>query len=511
MWHRIVDMIGWLYALVAILLGIYSANMLFMTALFWIRKIQSNSSKTRLSTHQNLSESICWPAVTVQLPMYNEHQVARRLIDSVARLDYPSDRLQIQVLDDSTDNTRKIVAEAVKSWQDRGVNIIEHHRTNRVDYKAGAMRAGMESATGDYIAIFDADFVPPRDWLKRAIRPFLEPGRERLGLVQTRWSHLNEDYSLLTRAQALGLDGTFGIEQNVRSQIGIMLNFNGTAGIWRRNCIEDAGNWRGDSLTEDLDLSYRAQLRGWKAVYLLDVNAPAELPTLMLGFKRQQFRWTKGSIQVARLLGMKILQAPIDPLPKILGLIHITYYLCHPLMLLLLLLTLPLLLWGVDIINRLPLGWLGILSLGPPLFFASSQIALNQRKKILRWFLRMPLLAMLGVGIAVNNTRAVLEAICGKPNTFERTPKLGVIHRSHTRHKVVSTEQFQVDYGALLELVLCLYAAFLSFLAIRQGNWIGSLMFLIYSTGFGWVAGGTIWEAGGIFVRSWKTKSRFAS
>jgi cellulose synthase/poly-beta-1,6-N-acetylglucosamine synthase-like glycosyltransferase len=511
MWHRIIDLIGWLYALVAILLGIYSANMLFMTALFWFHRIRTHSSKKRFPKNSALSESLNWPAVTVQLPMYNENKVARRLIDAVAQLDYPLDRLQIQVLDDSTDNTREIVAEGVAYWKVLGVNIDVHHRGDRLDYKAGAMRAAMETATGDFIAIFDADFVPPTDWLKRAICPFLQPNSERLGLIQTRWSHLNAEYSMLTRAQALGLDGTFGIEQNVRSESGFMLNFNGTAGIWRRTCIEDAGNWRGDSLTEDLDLSYRAQLRGWKALYLLDVMAPAELPTLMLGFKRQQFRWTKGSIQVARLLGPDILQAPIDLLPKIHGLLHITYYLCHPLMILLLILTFPLLLWGIDIIKRLPLGWLGFFALGPPLFFASSQVALYQRKYFRRWLFRMPLLAMLGVGITVNNTRAVLEALRGKSSTFERTPKLGVIHRAHAQPNVVSSEKFRIDSGTMVEVILCLYAVILSFLSIRQGNWFGSIIFLLYSTGFGWVAGATIWEVGGIYYRSRKVKSKFAS
>jgi hypothetical protein len=316
---------------------------------------------------------------------------------------------------------------------------------------------------------------------------------------------------MLTRAQALALDGHFGVEQNVRSQTGFIINFNGTAGIWRRKSIEEAGNWSGDSLTEDLDLSYRAQMAGWKATFLLDVDAPAELPTMMLGFKRQQFRWTKGSIQVVRLLWLKILRAPIHPFRKIHGLVHITSYLCHPLMLLLLLLTLPLLLWGVDVMQRLPLGWLGIFSLGPPLFYASSQVALHPGKRAWRWIFRLPLLAMLGVGIAVNNTRAVLEALWGKPSTFERTPKLGIIHRSHTRMNVIAIEQLQVDSSTVLELALSIYAVMLGFLTIRQGNWVGAFFFLLYATGFGWVALETIWEAGGIYARARKAKSKFAS
>ncbi len=501
MWRNLVDSIGWVYVLVSILLGIYSANIIALTILFWIRKLRS-PARAPAQPVDPASLPACWPAVTVQLPMFNEQQVALRLINAVARLDYPTDRLQIQVLDDSSDSTRKIVAEAVQRWQQAGVNIAEIHRENRQDYKAGALRAGLATATGEYIAIFDADFVPPPDWLKRAMLPFLQPGNERLGLVQTRWSHLNEDYSLLTRAQALALDGHFGIEQNVRSQTGLMLNFNGTAGIWRRACIEDAGNWRGDSLTEDLDLSYRAQIRGWKAMFLLDVKAPAELPTLMLGFKRQQFRWTKGSIQVVRLLWFSILRAPIHPLRKLHSLIHITSYLCHPLMVLLLLLTLPMRLWGLDVMQKLPLGWLGLLSLGPPLFYASAQIALYPEKKRTHWLTRMALLAMLGVGIAVNNTRAVLEGLVGKPSSFERTPKMGLIRRSRARPRAIASEQLRVDAGTFLELALCLYAIFLGYLTIRQGNWIGAFFFLLYATGFGWVAGETIWEAGGILLRA---------
>jgi cellulose synthase/poly-beta-1,6-N-acetylglucosamine synthase-like glycosyltransferase len=507
--ESLISILSWIYLLVAVLLAIYSGNMLFMTALFWFYKIRTKVLKLKPSCSSNIQVIKNWPAVTVQLPMYNEQQVARRLIDAVARLDYPVDKLQIQVLDDSTDTTRDIVDDAVNYWSSREVNIVGNHRVDRQDYKAGALKDGLKTASGEFIAIFDADFVPPRDWLKRAMCPFLKPGSERLGLVQTRWSHINEDYSLLTRAQALGLDGTFGIEQNIRTQSGFMLNFNGTAGIWRRSCIEDAGNWRGNTLTEDLDLSYRAQLKGWKAIYLLDVYAPAELPTLMLGFKRQQFRWTKGSIQTARLLGFKILKAPIDLIPKIHGLLHITYYLCHPLMILFLILTLPLLLWGVQILHRLPIGWLSIVGMGPPLFFISSQIALYQGKKALRWFVRMPLLAALGIGITVNNSRAVFEALRGKSNTFERTPKLGVIHRSHTRHNVVATEKLHVDSGTILEVALCFYAVTLSYVAIHQGDWFASILFLLYATGYGWVAGASIWEAGGIFIRS--KKSKFAS
>jgi glycosyltransferase involved in cell wall biosynthesis len=471
------------------MLGIYGTNMFLLTLIFWFLKLRRQRKPK--------SESVPttgWPVVTVQLPLYNEQMVAGRLIDAVAQLDYPKDRLYIQVLDDSTDETREIVAERTAYWCNRGRWITLIHRDDREEYKAGALKLGLKTAQGDFVAIFDADFVPPKAWLKSVLGPFFERDSEKLGLVQTRWSHLNPGYSLLTRAQALALDGGFGIEQTVRSGIGLFLNFNGTAGIWRRKCIEDAGNWRGSTLSEDMDLSYRAQLKGWKARFLPNVTAPAELPTLMVGFKRQQFRWSKGSIQVFKLLALKIVKSRASILQKIEGLLHISGYTCHPLMLLLLLLALPMSMWGVDAFGKLPIGWFGIVGAGVPLAYASSQVALYGPKGLARWVLHMPLLSALGVGIAVNNTRAITEAIIGKKSEFERTPKTGIIQRERST-KMVITERFTIDSGTWLEIVFSCLALLTSLYALKNSNYVGALFFLLYACGFIWVAGATIWEA----------------
>lgn len=485
----IIDLIGWAYIVVAVVLGLYGVNMFFLTMLLWIFKLRD-----RKKPAQKPAITSNWPVVTVQLPLYNEQMVAGRLIDAMAQLDYPEDRLCIQVLDDSTDETRDIVAERVSFWCSQGRWVVLIHRDDRSEYKAGALRLGLQSAAGEFVAVFDADFVPPPDWLKNALQPFFEPDSERLGLVQTRWSHLNANYSLLTRAQALALDGGFGVEQTVRSRAGFFINFNGTAGIWRRSCIEDAGNWRGLTLSEDMDLSYRAQIKGWRARYLTNVSAPAELPTLMVGFKRQQFRWSKGSIQVVKLLAPKIITSNASLPQKIEGLLHISGYICHPLMLILLLLALPMTVLGADTASHLPLGFFGIVGLGLPLAYASSQVNLYGPKHIYRWFLHMPILFALGVGVAVNNSRAVFEALIGKQSEFERTPKTGAIRRDKATKNTIN-ERFTIDNGTWLEIVFSILALLTSLFALKLGNYLETLFFAVYACGFIWVAGATIWEA----------------
>jgi cellulose synthase/poly-beta-1,6-N-acetylglucosamine synthase-like glycosyltransferase len=500
--NTFIDIIAWAYIVVAVVLGIYGTNMFFLTILFWVLRLRDR--KKKIHNQVNASD---WPVVTVQLPLYNEQIVVSRLIDSIAQLDYPKDRLCIQVLDDSTDDTRDIVAERVAYWCNQGHWVTLIHRSDRSEYKAGALRLGLQTAPGEFVAIFDADFVPPRTWLKNALQPFFEPNMEKLGLVQTRWTHLNADYSLLTRAQALALDGSFGIEQPVRSRSGLFLNFNGTAGIWRRKCIEDAGNWRGITLSEDMDLSYRAQIKGWRARFLSNVIAPAELPTMMVGFKRQQFRWSKGSIQVVKLLSMNIVKSNASIPQKIEGLLHISAYICHPLMLVLLMLAFPMTVWGVDAVSKLPIGWFGIVGLGVPMAYASSQVALYGPGRFYRWIMHMPLLSALGVGIAVNNTRAIIEAIIGKQSEFERTPKTGAIHRDKSKKNLVN-ERFTIDPGTWLEIVFSGLALVTSFFAMKNGNVPGAIFFAIYACGFIWVAGATIWEARPSAVRS---RSRLAS
>jgi glycosyltransferase involved in cell wall biosynthesis len=470
--------------------------MLILTAIY-----SFNRRRQRSWEISNVLSPDLWPVVTVQLPLYNEQQVARRLIDAIAKLDYPSDRLYIQVLDDSTDSTVEIVDCAVSDWKSRRRWIDVLRRGERIDFKAGALRAGLECAQGEYIAIFDADFVPPPEWLKCALAPYFGPGSEKIGLVQTRWGHLNDDFSFLTRAQALALDGHFAIEQSARSSAGLLLNFNGTAGIWRRSCIVSAGNWRGATLSEDLDLSYRAQLIGWKICYRSDVMAPAEIPAYMAGFKRQQFRWAKGSIQVARLLTLDVLRSPISWWRKIQGVLHLTAYLGHPLMMLLVLLMLPLSMEGKEYMQQLPLGWLGIAGLGAPILYAVAQNNLYSDKPGLRWLVRFPLLVMLGVGITVNNTRAVMEALFGVRSAFERTPKTGVM-RQGKRWQSGRHERIRVSPSTWLELILALYTLVITIIALRQGNWVGALFSLIYTFGFTWVMGATLWEAHGLRIKT---------
>ena len=488
MFLKILEPLGWLYTIVAFLLGIYSVNMLVLTLIFWIRK----PLRKPLPAVGLLESSL--PVVTVQLPLYNESQVAGRVIETIIKLDYPPDRLQIQVLDDSTDDTLQVVTEKVNYWRNRSRWIELHHRTDRTDYKAGALREGLRTAGGEFIVIFDADFIPSPDWLKKALVPFFQPGGERVGFVQTRWSHLNDNFSLLTRAQALGLDAHFGIEQTVRGSTGLLMSFNGTAGIWRRAALEEAGNWRGDTLAEDLDLSYRAQLCGWKACFLRDVIAPAELPVLMIGFKRQQFRWAKGSIQALKLLGKQILNAPISIWHKIEAFLHLSGYMVHPLMLSLLILTLPLTFKWENVLNRLPLGWIGVVGLGVPFAYITSQMTLYPPRRWWQWFVRMPVLSALGVGIAVNNTGGIIEAFLGKQSAFERTPKIGDIRHIELTEKVIA-ERLMVSNSTWFELILGVYALIDGILAVKDGNRIGAIFYALYAAGFMWVAGSTLWEA----------------
>jgi len=478
-----------LYVGAALWLALYGVNALGLTALFLRQRGHHRQARktSPISPPQ-------WPLVTVQLPVYNEQQVVRRLTDAVARLDYPRDRLHIQVLDDSTDGTTELAAERVAYWQSRGRWITLHHRVDRVDYKAGALCAALTATPGEFIAIFDADFVPPPGWLKRALQPFLEPGGKRIGLVQTRWSHLNAEYSLLTRAQALALDGHFGIEQPARHWAGLLFNFNGTAGIWRRGCIESTGGWRGVTLSEDLDLSYRAQLQGWTFRYLPDVTAPAEIPPLMPAFKRQQFRWAKGSIQCARLLGPALLRAPISRWRKLQGVAHLTSYLVHPLMVLLLLVTLPMSLGDGRIFHHLPLAWLGIAGLGAPLLYAAAQWSLYPGTPWWRRLAWLPLLAILGTGIAASNTRAVIEGLSGLRSPFQRTPKTG-LERRGGHWEGGAAERIDIDVTTWVELALSVYALVAGTLALVHGNWIGVFFLAIYGLGFAWVGGATLWEA----------------
>src|SRR6202030_4045962 len=363
------------------------------------------------------------PRVTIQLPIYNERYVIERLVDAVARFEYPRELLEIQVLDDSTDETQEVARLCVARTQALGVSIHYIHRQNREGYKAGALAEGLKSASGEFIAIFDADFLPGADFLRRTL-PYLAK-QPKIAMVQTRWTYLNRDYSALTEVESILLDGHFVIEHGSRSRSGHFFNFNGTAGVWRRVAIEDAGGWQHDTLTEDLDLSYRAQLRGWQFVFVPAVIAPAEVPVEMNAFKSQQHRWAKGSIQTCRKLLPQILRSKLPLGVKIEAFFHLTANFNYPLMCILSILMFP------SMVIRYNMGWYEMLIIDVPLFFAATFSFCNfymvcQREIHTDWRARLkyvPFLMSVGIGLSVNNTRAVFEALFNKQSEFARTPK----------------------------------------------------------------------------------------
>jgi len=366
------------------------------------------------------------PRVTIQLPMYNEQFVIDRLIEAVCAMEYPKDRLDIQVLDDSTDESAGVAEDIVKRYAALGNPIVYIHRTNRHGYKAGALDEGMNVAKGEFIAIFDADFVPPVDWIMKVIHHFAEPG---VGMVQTRWTHLNRDYSLLTKIEAILLDAHFVIEHGSRVRTGEFFNFNGTAGMWRKQAIADGGGWQHDTLTEDTDLSYRSQMVGWRFKYLPEVECPSELPIEMSAFKTQQARWAKGLIQVSIKLLPQIFSSKMTRKRKIESVYHLTANIAYPLMVIMTALLVP------SMICRFYQGWFQMLLIDVPLFAASTLsiavfYAVSQRelypKTWMKTLLYLPMLMAIGIGLTVTNTKAVMEALVGHKSAFVRTPKFSV-------------------------------------------------------------------------------------
>lgn len=417
-----------------------------------------------------------WPRVTVQLPIYNEKNVAERVIRAAASMRYPRDRLEIQVLDDSADETRQIVDRLAEDLAREGVDIKVIRRADRRGYKAGALAKGTEVARGELLAVFDADFVPAPDFLERTLPPFLADPE--VAFVQTRWGHLNRSENVLTICLSLGIDGHFHVEQPARARSGLFMNFNGTAGVWRRRAIEDAGGWSSRTLTEDLDLSYRVQLAGWKPCYIEDVEVPSELPATIAGAKSQQFRWAKGSIQTALRNLPKVWAGPYRPLEKVEAFLHLTNYLIHPLMLLLAVLALPLLLSDSLHLPRhfFALTALPILAamLGPSTMYTVAAFRGRERTVSFLWWL--PLLVIYGVGIAVSNTIAVLEAVLGKSSAFVRTPKKG--GESRSGYRLGGSRVW------MLEVLMGVYSIGSILAALESGNY-GILPFLvIFAAGF---------------------------
>jgi len=367
------------------------------------------------------------PQVTVQLPMYNERAVARRIVSKTCELDYPREKLQIQVLDDSTDGTSEIASATVDEFRREGFDIDYIHRNNRDGFKAGALANGLKTAKGEFITIFDADFAPDPSFLKRSIDYFADPD---VCVVQARWDHLNREDSLLTRSQAIFLDGHFAIEHVARNRSDRFMSFNGTAGTWRRAAIEDAGGWQHDTLTEDLDLSYRAQIRGWRFVFLPELTAPAELPPEMNAFKAQQFRWTKGGAQTAMKLLPKILLSKLPLKVKVEAFFHLTSFTMHIYMLLMVLMLLPAMMIRNEP-NVPPSMWRNVFdvsvfalaTLSASVFYVASQVELFGNWRLAVKYL--PVMMALGVGLCLSNTKGVLEALFGKKSEFVRTPKYG--------------------------------------------------------------------------------------
>ena len=427
------------------------------------------------------------PCVTVQLPIFNEQFVIDRLVDAVCKMEYPRDRLDIQVLDDSTDETVEIAQAVVQRYATLGHPITYHHRSNRHGFKAGALQEGMKTAKGEFIAIFDADFVPPEDWLMRVVHHFANP---EIGMVQTRWTHLNRDYSFLTNVEAILLDGHFILEHGGRSRSHVFFNFNGTAGMWRRRAIDDAGGWQHDTLTEDTDLSYRSQLRGWKFKYLQDVECPAELPIEMTAFKTQQARWAKGLIQTARKILPTVMKSDVPFRIKMEAWYHLTANISYPFMVVLSTLLLP------AMIIRFYQGWFQMLLIDLPLFLAStfsiSSFYLVSQKELFprswpKTFLYLPFLMALGIGLTVTNTRAVLEALFGVSSSFKRTPKYRVQAKGE---KSIAARKYRKRLGFVpwIELLIGCYFAAAVYYAMSNENYITVPFLIIFVIGY-WYTG----------------------
>jgi len=422
------------------------------------------------------------PRVTVQLPIFNEMYVADRLIESVCELDYPKELLEIQVLDDSTDETTDIAERAVRRHASRGFDIRHIHRVDRTGYKAGALEAGLAQSSGDYIAIFDADFIPGADFLQKTL-PYLASD-PKIGMVQARWGHINQDYSLLTKTQSILLDAHFVLEHGGRNRAGCFFNFNGTAGVWRREAIASAGGWQHDTLTEDLDLSYRAQLAGWRFLFLPNVVAPAEVPVEMNSFKSQQHRWAKGSIQTCVKLLPRILRSNQPLGVKVEAFFHLSANFNYLLMSLLSILMFPAM-WV-----RYNMGWTEMLLIDVPLFFAATLsvgnfYVVSQRELYADWRQRLkyvPFLMSIGIGLCVNNTRAVLEALFGKQSEFARTPKYGIEREGD---EWVGKKYHQsVGVQPIIEVALGLYFTATVFYALVNQIY-GTLPFLmLFQVGF---------------------------
>lgn len=469
---------GILYLVDVLMLFFYGVNLFFLV--FMCAKHYHKSK------HHHQEKRIDYPLVTVQIPIFNEKYVAERVIRAAAAIDYPREKLEIQVLDDSTDETLLISRKTVDDLKKQGLKISLHHRKKRTGQKGGALREALNIVHGDFIAIFDADFIPAEDILKKGIPYFLED--EKLGMLQTRWDHVNADFSLLTRAQAMAIDAHFIVEQSARHGAGYFFNFNGTAGIWRKQCIEDSGNWQDDTLTEDLDLSYRSQMRGWTLRYVRDIANPSELPVMINAYKSQQFRWAKGSLQTLFKLLKTVLKQESRVMLKIQAFLHLSYYMVHPLLIANILLTIPALIISSEIgfssfppLIKVIIGFFSIAALGPPVLMTYGQFKLHP-KNWTRKLRYIPVMMLLGTGVAVNNSKAFLEALFGKKSDFIRTPKHGI----EAAKKDTRDLAYHIPFSAVsfFELFFFFYSIAGILTAILTANYPAIPFLLIHSLSF---------------------------
>jgi len=464
-----------LYFVVLSFLAIFGAHRYFMVYLY-LKNKKNKPEPLREYAPKDL------PMVTIQLPMYNEMYVAQRLIDTVVKMDYPQELLEIQVLDDSTDETTQIAAERVQHHREQGINIRLLHRENRKGYKAGALEEGLSEARGEFVAVFDADFVPHKHFLKNTIHFFTDPD---VGMVQMRWSHINRNYSLITNLQSIFLDGHFMIEHTARNRSGRFFNFNGTAGIWRRHAIIDGGGWEHDTLTEDLDLSYRSQMRGWKFIYLPEYSVPAELPVDVIAFKAQQHRWAKGSIQTAKKLLPKIFSSNLPFRVKSEAFFHLAANFAYLLMI-------PLSLSILPVVNlRRNLDWGQLIIIDVPLFLlatvsVSAFYIISQKELYTNWtstFKYLPFLMGLGIGLSVNNSFAVMEALLKRESEFVRTPKFGI----QSKQDNWANKKYKGNrnlYILLAESLLAAYFTVTSIIALLEGIWLTLPFLLLFQYGY---------------------------
>lgn len=474
-WPQIV----WITCYVLVLLGlsVYGSHRFVMLYLYWKHREDAPEAVGRFKE---------LPLVTVQLPVFNEQYVVQRLIRSVGELDYPEEKLEIQILDDSTDETTALCEREAAALRERGFDVKLYHRTNRAGFKAGALEEGMKVAKGDYIFILDADFVPPKRILHEMVHFFTN---RKIGMVQTRWGHLNRGYSLLTKVQAMFLDGHHILEQTARSRSGRFFQFNGTAGMWRRSCIMDAGGWQHDTLTEDLDLSYRAQLKGWKFVFLKDVVSPAELPVDMNGFKCQQHRWTKGSIQTCKKMLARVWRSDVPLLVKLEATIHLTAnfaYLLLGALCIMLCPTNP----RPDFGLLLNIPVFIAVSVSVCLFYVVSQ-RLIHRRNWLKEMIYLPVLLALGIGMSINNGKAVLEAVFNKQSPFNRTPKYGIAAEKKKKRRGFAYAAL-TSVAPIFEVLFGVYFTILVGYAVYQKDWYSVPFLMLFQIGFFYVAMGSI-------------------